>query len=352
MSRAERESCQLEKEVAARSLELSDLRQEVDRLHGHSHPHTQGLAARMEEVERKYVFTVKEVRVSGPMFVIMEDSYHCVLRALTQQSSELQDTRMLKEFLERLELEDSQELFGGQYNLDQVINILPDADLKRSDYLQSHIEIIVKSFPEHLSLFWFCVSQPLHRDNSVPTLLEIQTSVVGDPLMETMGDPVEELREAVEMLNNTVRERGRSQSHDHAIQELLSKVRGGLVFKLRMRVEECLCSSKELSLDILEKETDMAVQCEPDHCCFEPLWDRLGHLETDYEIIREEVKEMEDQAAHLKELCLEKAHIFEVKIQSTLQAWNELWKSVMENRSHLQEFVELQGFFRSYLAMM
>jgi len=43
--------------------------------------------------------------------------------------------------------------------------------------------------------------------------------------MESMGDPVEELREAVEMLNDTVRERGRSQSHDQAIHELLSKVR-------------------------------------------------------------------------------------------------------------------------------
>lgn len=36
---------------------------------------------------------------------------------------------------------------------------------------------------------------------------------------------MEELREAVEMLNDTVRERGRSQTHDQAIQELLSKVR-------------------------------------------------------------------------------------------------------------------------------
>lgn len=43
--------------------------------------------------------------------------------------------------------------------------------------------------------------------------------------MESMGDPVEELREAVEMLNDTVRERGRAQSHDHAVQELLKKVR-------------------------------------------------------------------------------------------------------------------------------
>lgn len=47
--------------------------------------------------------------------------YHCVLSALTQQSSELQDTRMLTEFLERLELEDSQELNAEHYHFDQVI---------------------------------------------------------------------------------------------------------------------------------------------------------------------------------------------------------------------------------------
>lgn len=52
---------------------------------------------------------------------------------------------------------------------------------------------------------------------------------------------------------------------------------------LAVRVEECLCSSKELCLDILEKETDMAVQCKPDDCDFEPLRDRLDHLEVSYE---------------------------------------------------------------------
>lgn len=46
--------------------------------------------------------------------------YHCVQSALTQQNSELQDTRMLTEFLERVELEESQELSGGQYSLGQV----------------------------------------------------------------------------------------------------------------------------------------------------------------------------------------------------------------------------------------
>ncbi|XP_042358037.1 uncharacterized protein LOC121954542 isoform X2 [Plectropomus leopardus] len=287
MSMAERESCLMEREVAARSLELSALRQEVDRLHSHSHPHTRGLPARMEEVERKY---------------------RRVQSALTQQSSELQDTRMLTEFLERVELEESEELTGSQYSL----------------------------------------GQPLHSEiSSAPTLLGLQSSGGGEPLIESMGDPVEELREAVEMLNDTVRERGRSQSHDQAIQELLSKHAS-----LAVHVEECLCCSKELSLDILEKETDMAVQCEPDRCGLEALQEKQDHLEIDYEVIREEVKELEKQTSRLEELCPERVHVLGAKIQAMLQGWTELGKSVTENKSRLQEFVQLQDFFRSYLAMI
>ncbi|XP_029306060.1 uncharacterized protein mymx [Cottoperca gobio] len=287
MSMAERESCLLEKEVAARRLELSALRQEVDRLHSPSHPRTRGLPARMEEVERKY---------------------HRVQSALTQQNSELQDTRMLTEFLERVELEESQELSGSRYSL----------------------------------------GQPLHSEiSSAPTLLGLQSSGGGEPLIESMGDPVEELREAVEMLNDTVRERGRSQSHDQAIQELLSKHAS-----LAVHVEECLCCSKELSLDILEKETDMAVQCEPDRCGLEALQEKQDHLEIDYEVIREEVKEMENQTSCLEELCPERVHMLGAKIQAMLQGWTELGRSVTENKSRLQEFVQLQDFFRSYLAMI
>lgn len=46
--------------------------------------------------------------------------YHRVQSALTQQNSELQDTRMLTEFLERVELEESQELRGTPFGLGQV----------------------------------------------------------------------------------------------------------------------------------------------------------------------------------------------------------------------------------------
>lgn len=52
--------------------------------------------------------------------------YHSVQSALTQQSSELRDTRMLTEFLERVELEESQELDGSHYSLGQVRHICPN----------------------------------------------------------------------------------------------------------------------------------------------------------------------------------------------------------------------------------
>lgn len=49
---------------------------------------------------------------------------------------------------------------------------------------------------------------------------------------------------------------------------------------LLVRVEECVCRCNELSLDILERETDMAVQCEPDRCGLRALEEKRDHLEV------------------------------------------------------------------------
>jgi hypothetical protein len=72
------------------------------------------------------------------------------------------------------------------------------------------------------------VSQPLHSEiSSALTLLgDGGGSDGGEPLMEPLGNPVEDLQEAVEMLNDTVRERGRSQNHihDQAIQTMIRQV--------------------------------------------------------------------------------------------------------------------------------
>lgn len=78
----------------------------------------------------------------------------------------------------------------------------------------------------------------------------------------------------------------------------------------------------------------------------------LLSLQIVYESIRKGVKEMEYQAAGLEGLCPERMHILRGKIQALLQGWTELGRTVTENKSRLQEFVELQDFFRSYLSMM
>lgn len=74
--------------------------------------------------------------------------------------------------------------------------------------------------------------------------------------------------------------------------------------------------------------------------------------QVDFEAIEEKVEELERRAAQLEELCPERMHSAGAKIQALLQGWTELERSVAENRFRLEEFVRLQGFFRSYLAMM
>ncbi|XP_016400393.1 uncharacterized protein mymx [Sinocyclocheilus rhinocerous] len=103
-----------------------------------------------------------------------------------------------------------------------------------------------------------------------------------EPLMEAIGNPVKELREAVEMLNDTARERGRSQSHDQSIQELLT--RHAMV---SARVEQCLQRCAELAVDVLEMESEMAVRCEPDRCGLDDLQEYQDQLE-----IRERMEEL------------------------------------------------------------
>ena len=73
---------------------------------------------------------------------------------------------------------------------------------------------------------YVCVYQTLHSESGCrASVLGLRGHRAGEPLLESMGDPVEELREAVEMLNDTVRERGRSLCREQGLQELLSRVR-------------------------------------------------------------------------------------------------------------------------------
>ncbi|XP_051945498.1 uncharacterized protein LOC127617567 [Xyrauchen texanus] len=282
VSVAEQESCQLERELQDRCLELQNLRQEVHHLSTQRHLHTQLLPARLRDVEEKF---------------------SSVQAGLTQKSSELKDTRMLTEFLEKVELEESN---------------------------------------------CSTLGEPLCGDlDSGPSLLGSPGNGHDEPLMESVGNPVEELREAVEMLNDTARERGRSQSHDQSIQELLSRHS-----MLSVRVEQCLQRCAELTEDVLEMESEMAVRCEPDRCGLDRLQEYQDKLEAEYKVLKVEMEAVENLAGRLTDVCPERMHTVRRDTQSSLYGWQELNKSLAENRRRLLQSDQLRQFFRNYLAMI
>ncbi|XP_042593502.1 spectrin beta chain, non-erythrocytic 1-like isoform X2 [Cyprinus carpio] len=165
--------------------------------------------------------------------------------------------------------------------------------------------------------------------------------------MEAIGNPVKELREAVEMLNDTARERGRSQSHDQSIQELIT--RHAMV---SAHVEQCLQRCAELAVDVLEIESEMAVRCEPDRCGLDDLQEYQDQLEAEYRVLKEEVEAMVSLASCLSDVCPERMNAVGTEIQTSLNAWDELGKSVAENKKRLLQFGHLRHFFRNYLAMI
>ncbi|XP_063047463.1 nucleoprotein TPR isoform X2 [Engraulis encrasicolus] len=282
MSLAERESCLLERELSTRGTQLQALRQEVDTLRTQRHLHTELLPARIQEVERKY---------------------QSVQSALTQQSSELQDTRMLTEFLERVELE------GGRYS---------------------------------------SLGEPLHSDiDTEPSLLTMPAGGGGVPLLEPIGNPVEELREAVEMLNDTARERGRSVCQDQAIQELLSRHAA-----VRVRVEKQTQRALALAQEVTARESEMAVRCEPERSGLEGLEEQRTQLQAEHNELQEEVEAMERLAARLDELCPERLLVLGAEVQATLGAAAELRNHMEGNQRRLRQFGQLRDFFLNYLGMI
>ncbi|XP_031434785.1 spectrin beta chain, non-erythrocytic 5 isoform X6 [Clupea harengus] len=280
MSLAEHESCLLERELSARGLQLQALRLEADTLRTQRHLHTELLPARIQEVDRKY------------------QSVQC---ALTQQSSELQDTRMLTEFLERVELEEGSTL-----------------------------------------------GQPLHSEiDSEPSLLALPSGGGNVPLLESIGNPVEELREAVEMLNDTARKRGRSICQDQAIQDLLSQHA-----TVSVRVEQRQQRAAELAEQVQARESEMAVRCEPERSGLEALREEQQQLQAECAELMEEVEAMEGLTTRLEELCPERLHMLGAEVQATLGAWRELGNRMEENQDRLRQFGQLRDFFRNYLAMI
>ncbi|XP_026131205.1 uncharacterized protein LOC113111044 [Carassius auratus] len=160
----------------------------------------------------------------------------------------------------------------------------------------------------------------------------------------------QEMAEAPEMSLNLLSqqtEQERSQKQDQITNELQSSLS-----TLTLRINQHLCRCAELSMDLLDMETDMTVLCDSDLSGLEGLQEQQDDLEAHYNIIEGEVKEMERLESQLKVPSPEQRALLREEVQAILQAWEEVGRNMAENRGRLEKFHQIQDYFENYLAMI
>ncbi|XP_051531587.1 uncharacterized protein LOC127427820 [Myxocyprinus asiaticus] len=139
------------------------------------------------------------------------------------------------------------------------------------------------------------------------------------------------------------------QKHDQTTEELQSSLS-----TLTLRINQHLSRCAELSMDLLDIETDMAVLCDSDLSGLEGLREQQDDLEAHYHNIEEEVRDMERLASQLQVPPPEQRDLLREEVQAILQAWEEVGRNMAENRGRLffLKFHHIQDFFKNHLAMI
>ncbi|XP_029903120.1 uncharacterized protein LOC115356163 [Myripristis murdjan] len=109
---------------------------------------------------------------------------------------------------------------------------------------------------------------------------------------------------------------------------------------LTLRINALLSRCAELSMDVLDAESELLLRCEPDRSDLDGLQELQRRLEGEQLLVRQEVERLltSDLRAERQE--------------AALQAQEELGCSLADNREALLQLERLRGFLRSYLDMI
>ncbi|TRY82089.1 hypothetical protein DNTS_024093, partial [Danionella cerebrum] len=119
---------------------------------------------------------------------------------------------------------------------------------------------------------------------------------------------------------------------------------------LTLRINQHLCRCAELSMDLLDIETDTTVF--RDLSCLEELHEQQNDQEDHYNIIEAEVHEMERLATQQQIPPPQRRDPLREEVQAILQAWEEVGRSMAENRVRLSKFQQIREYFEKYLNMI
>ncbi|KAK4823904.1 hypothetical protein QYF61_008117 [Mycteria americana] len=169
------------------------------------------------------------------------------------------------------------------------------------------------------------------------------------PGSKDMSRPLGELQEAVEMLNDAVKERER-------VMEVAAETESleRLVAEVSPRLEALRCRAESLARDIAQAESGFTVvKSEKDLQGLQDLLSRQQEMERAVsETLQGQLEELERAAARLQELCPARLCPVSREVQGTLWAWAGLQELLRETRARVQQAGRLRHFFKDYLAMI
>ncbi|XP_042645744.1 uncharacterized protein LOC116962188 isoform X2 [Tyto alba] len=172
----------------------------------------------------------------------------------------------------------------------------------------------------------------------------------GQPLSsEDMSHPLGELQEAVEMLNDAVKERERVMEVAAETERLEL-----LVAEVSPRLEALRRRAETLARDTAQAESGFtAVKSEKDLQELQGLLSWQQEMERAVsETLQGPLEELERAAARLQELCPARLCPVSREVQGTLRAWAGLRELLRETRARVQQAGRLRHFFKDYLAMI
>ncbi|XP_077198485.1 uncharacterized protein LOC143839818 isoform X2 [Paroedura picta] len=285
----------LENQVRAWSIKLQALQEEIERSPSPEHTAAAMIQRKMERVKEKLT---------------------CVQETLKRRASELRDSLVLTEFLQNVQLEEM---------LSQRNNTL-------------------------------AVANHLGSQESLPFLI----AHGGRPLSsQDLCRPLEELQEAVEMLNDVVKERERvveAATETENLECYVQALKDGEETRLSWitsQMETLRVNAEALAQDLIQAEKSFAtVKSEQELLELQGLLRRQQEIESDMSDLEVDLEDLERTAAQLEDPDLVQMCDNSREIQETLESWKVLQKLVLENAVHGQHAVRLRQFFRDYLAII
>ncbi|XP_066451321.1 uncharacterized protein [Eleutherodactylus coqui] len=225
---------------------------------------------------------------------------------------------------------------------------------ERFQTLQDALRRRVSDLRDTLVLSEFMKVVQMEEERKKKETIATRGTARGDPHGPAAGrtqsfTPLEELQEAVEMLNDAVKERERALAVSREAAELESRV---LALSQMMVATRAKLLDVRSQLEEVEEEF-VAVRSETDLRDLQGVFSQQQQVETDMSgRIGMEVRKLQEQKEQLQDLCPNRSLSAGRSIEDALRTWADLQTLIQENQARLQKTERLREFFLRYLGMI